>query len=117
MGKIAVPLTSFSTTIGLLVTGSIIRPRIFISTSIWRLLPTLVYTLSGQRIGPGPSHAHIHVEAAQVFARGGWGEIGRLVLRSAADPLARGLVEPLHQALFHAPDIGGVLLNLNPTLL
>src|SRR5208337_2441170 len=34
MGRIACPCTSFSTTIGICVTGSIIRPRTFISTSI-----------------------------------------------------------------------------------
>src|SRR5580658_9338739 len=109
----AVPLTSLSTTIGLLVTGSIIRPRIFISTSIWRLLPTLVYTLAGQRIGPGTSHAHVYIKTVQIFIRAGTQEIQRLVLRSTPDPLPRRLVESLHQTLFHPPHIGGVLLNLN----
>src|SRR5580700_11473685 len=33
-GRTELPCASFSTTMGMLVTGSIIRPRIFISTSI-----------------------------------------------------------------------------------
>src|SRR5258708_32102816 len=34
IGRMELPCTSFRTTIGILVTGSIIRPRIFISSSI-----------------------------------------------------------------------------------
>ena len=34
MGRTVSPLMSFRTTIGMLVTGSIMSPRIFISTSI-----------------------------------------------------------------------------------
>jgi len=43
MGSTALPLRSFKITIGVLVTGSIMSPRIFISTSM-ALSPRLHYT-------------------------------------------------------------------------
>ena len=37
-------------------------------------------------------------------------------MRSAADPLAGGLVESFHQALLDGPDVGGVAFELNRAL-
>src|ERR1700676_4753421 len=54
------PCTSFNTTIGILVTGSIIRPRIFISTSI-EASPKLRHVLAHQTIGTRTGRANLHV--------------------------------------------------------
>src|SRR5690348_4156655 len=101
MGRIAVPLTSFKTTMGVLFIGSIISPRIFISTSITMLLPpaTSVYTFSGQRVGSGSRDPHFDVAAQQVVTGSRTQEVQSLVLGGAADPLAGRAVESLHQAL------------------
>ena len=61
---------------GMLVTGSIISPRIFISTSIVRVLPQFDYTtitryaLTHQRVGTGARDAHGQVRAGQVAPSG-----------------------------------------------
>src|SRR5215472_4665221 len=89
MGKTALPFASLSTTMGMFVTGSIIRPRIFISTSIgashWHK-PQPVFesvphpfpprtdensltsdVLTQQTIRSGARHANVHVCAQQVL--------------------------------------------------
>src|SRR5580700_8705260 len=95
----ALPLTSFNTTMGMFVTGSINSPRIFISTSLMagcttleavkllvrsiaqKLLPgPLVYTFSRQRIRPGTGDTDIDIPPQQVFAR----RIARCLVRSGA---------------------------------
>src|SRR5271167_1530506 len=84
MGRIAVPFTSFRTTIGMLVTGSINRPRIFISTSLAAgctapdavmLLVrsilcapfpvTLVYTFPCEGVGSRSRHSNVDVAGDQ----------------------------------------------------
>src|SRR5882724_3968262 len=126
----AVPLTSFSTTIGILVTGSTIKPRIFISTSM--LLPYLtlgvpvsephsIHEFPRQRVGARACHPRMNVLAEKIAFAAGFGrrrvqEIERLVLRSAADPLAGGFVESLHQTLLDSPHVCGVAADLNVAL-
>src|ERR1700722_4800880 len=113
MGRIALPLTSLSTTMGMLVTGSIIRPRIFISTS---MRPPSVYTLADQRIRAGPGHANIDILAQNIVRRRRPDKIQRLMLRCAPDPLGRRLIETFDQALFHRAQISGVAAGLNLAL-
>src|SRR5258708_18279724 len=60
IGKIAWPCTSLSTTMGMFVTGSIIRPRIFISTSI-DASPELGDLLSHQTVWCRSRNSHLHV--------------------------------------------------------
>src|SRR5205814_1227990 len=73
MGNTAAPLTSLRMTMGMLVTGSIISPRIFISTSIW------------------PPHNHRTVRPTQVV--GAYSVVERLCVVAApdrpSDPAAR----------------------------
>src|SRR5580698_6882097 len=67
MGSTALPLVSFRITIGMLVTGSIMRPRIFISTSMTPSQSSLhhSYALTHQRVRAGPRHSHRKVRADQ----------------------------------------------------
>src|ERR1700692_2516099 len=113
MGRIALPLTSFRTTIGMLVTGSIINPRIFISTSM-RCSPFVsVYTLAHQRVRAGAGDAHVYVTAQNIVGRSGAEKIQRLVPGGPADPLACGFIEAFDQALLDRPEIFGVAAGLN----
>src|SRR5258705_11593196 len=117
MGRIAVPLMSFNTTMGRLLNGSIISPRIFISTSMWSVSPPLsVYTLARERVWPGASDANVDILAEQIVCRCGPQEIQSLVLRGAADPLPGGFIEALDQAFFHAADVIGIAADLNVAL-
>src|ERR1700682_226681 len=104
MGKTASPLVSFRITMGMLVTGSIISPRIFISTSIVApgaisdfrlkssLLRSLYHHFAQQAVGKAPGGNHGNITARCRNHRRRPGEIQRLVLRSATDPLTPGLV-------------------------
>src|ERR1043166_603383 len=85
IGRIAVPFTSLRTTIGRLLSGSIIKPRIFISTSMRSpFLPTLsVYTLARQRIRSRARDANVDVLTGDIGIGGRPQEIERLVLRGA----------------------------------
>src|ERR1019366_7104330 len=73
MGSTVLLPTSFRMTIGMLVTGSIISPRIFISTSIGSVpfLDPLHHrdragigdALTDQRIGARPGHPYVEIGA------------------------------------------------------
>src|SRR5215472_14748302 len=69
MGRMAWPCTSFSTTMGMLVTGSIIRPRIFISTSVKTSLGRCD-VLPHQAVRCGSRYADLNV-GSQKFIPGG----------------------------------------------
>src|SRR5712691_10086645 len=121
MGRMAVPWQSFRTTIGMLVTGSIISPRIFISTSIppsFRLIS--VYTFAGQRIRARAGHANLDITPQQVptrsATRSGVQEIERLVLRRPSDPLTGGRVESFDQASLHRTNVVRVAPHLDGAL-
>src|SRR5215475_4061474 len=116
MGRMELPFTSFNTTMGMLVTGSISNPRIFISTSMKSSRLCLVYTFSGQRIGPGARYPNLDVSAKQVSIRVGAQKIQSLVLRSSADPLAGCLVEAFHKTFFHRSDVCGIPPHLDGAL-
>src|SRR5690242_13340352 len=112
---------SLRITIGMFVTGSIIRPRIFISSSTGASLISLHHTRHGftrQRIRPGARHANGNVTPEQRLARRRrMSKVERTILRRAADPLALRLVAPLHMRLLDladqrrvTPDLDGALL-------
>src|SRR5437868_224171 len=96
IGSTASPPESFRMTIGMLVTGSIIKPRIFISTSIPALYFGSDYHFSYQAIGKTCRDAHIGVAADRGFHCRRRREIQRLVLGGAADPLSASIVPGLN---------------------
>src|ERR1700733_12023815 len=111
MGSTCALATSFRMTIGMFVTGSIISPRIFISTSMASLQHSAVPVAGGaarltlcvpsadgfsdQRIGASARDADVGVLAdVQIFA--GMGEAQGAVARGAAQPEAEGLIAAFH---------------------
>src|SRR5579863_419309 len=100
-------------TIGMLVTGSIISPRIFISTSM-----LLVYRFAREGIGAAARHANLNVFSEEIISviRSGMGEIQRAVPRSSAGPQSERFVTALHIYFFHGADQRGVLPDLNGPL-
>src|SRR5258708_3259510 len=118
IGSTVLLLMSFKMTIGMFVAGSIMRPRIFISTSIHPPPPQpLHHTLAYQRVRSSARHAHIEIPSDELFIAHSIGhEIQRAILRSAPNPLPQRLVPPLHQHFLHradrrriAPDLDGAL--------
>src|SRR5215831_15970838 len=95
MGRTVLPFTSFRMTMGMLVTGSIMSPRIFISTSM-SPPPTSLhhsYGFTHQGVGPRARNPYRQVLSHQRIAVGGRvGEVEGAVVRGAADPLAERLV-------------------------
>src|SRR5712692_1069030 len=120
IGRTLLPLTSFRITIGIFVTGSIIRPRIFISSSIAPPPSTLHHTrqaLSDQRVWTGARHLHRQISPNQRLATAApMGEVQRPILRRAPDPLSQGLIPALNQHLFDRADQLGIPPDLNGAL-
>src|ERR1700743_2558424 len=117
MGRTLALLTSLRMTIGMFVTGSIIRPRIFISSSI-RLLhhragkafSRSVDGLSCEGIGAAARDAHVQ-EFADELVRGLRAvvtEAEGAVARGAAGPEVEGFVASFDVDLFDGADEGGV---------
>src|SRR5882724_8769570 len=121
MGSTLLPLTSFRITIGMFVTGSIIRPRIFISSSISASCPSLHHThhtLSGKRIWTGARDPHGEVLSQQRLAAAiRMGEVQRAILRGAPDPLPQRFIAALDQRFFRGSDQLRVLADLDGPLL
>src|SRR6516162_10313204 len=124
IGKMALPFVSFSTTMGMLLTGSIINPRIFISTSICGPLSSLAagHGLASQRIRAGTRDPNIQKFSNQclVVLRtrvSGVVEVERPVLCGSPDPLTRGLIIPLHERFLRGPDQLRVAPDLDGPLL
>src|SRR5258708_35556723 len=94
IGSTVLLLTSFNMTMVMFVAGSIIMPRIFISTSISPPPPKpLHHTLAHQRVRAGTRHAHVQIPPGEVFAVAIFvHEIQRAILRCAPDPLPRCLI-------------------------
>src|SRR5436190_21746665 len=99
IGSTVLLLTSFKMTIGMLVAGSIMRPRIFISTSIHPPPPRpLHHTLAYQRVRSRTRHAHVEIPSDELFiARSTGHKIQRAILRCPPNPLPQRLVPALHQ--------------------
>src|SRR5438046_1401057 len=121
MGRTLLPPTSFRITIGMFVTGSIIRPRIFISSSISASSSHLHYThhtLTDKRIWTGARHPHGKIFPDQRFAsRFRVRKVQRAILRGAPDPLSQRFVAAFHERLFNRADQLRVLADLNRALL
>src|ERR1051325_938577 len=131
MGSTVVLPTSFRMTMGILVTGSIMSPRIFISTSM-RSLPFLIplhhssgtdtcHALADQRVGTCARHQHIQITTHQgIFvlrpASMSISKIESSILRRTPDPLAERLVPPLHVYLLNLTDQCRIAANLNGAL-
>src|SRR5690242_18463652 len=122
MGSTAAPFTSLRMTIGMLVTGSIIKPRIFISTSI---APSLGSLQSGSRLRPALDpfahqavrprgcHSNGHVLASP---RRLTGEIHYAVACRPAHRLAQPGLETFHQHLEFPGDKAAIALELDLAL-
>src|SRR5580765_1331310 len=104
MGRtVSLPM-SLRITMGMLVTGSIMSPRIFISTSIvkplgsgivgaaQRRLPSLYHHFSEQTVRKPAGNQHRHVSSYDGMSVVVGHKIRGLVLRSAADPLLTRVV-------------------------
>src|SRR5258708_38992041 len=96
--KVAVP-TFLSTTMGMLVTGSIINPRIFISTSI---CPPLSNHLPNQAVGETLGYLHVNIPTGLWRGFFSAGKVQRDVLRGAADDLSASLVETFNHYFIDA---------------
>src|SRR5579859_4328382 len=113
MGSTAVPFASFRITMGMLVTGSIISPRIFISTSIGpslntsesqstvdqSLFPGVATPESSinpgahQAVRPGLNYFHIHIAADPAGLS--W-KINRSITRRAAYGVPEARMKTFH---------------------
>src|SRR5580700_675203 len=89
MGSTPLPEVSFSTTTGMLVTGSIIKPRIFTSSSMVASL-TSPDVLADQTVWTGSQNLHLHVFSQKILARRS--EIYHAIAGGTPGPLvARGV--------------------------
>src|SRR6266567_4668645 len=123
MGRIEVPPTSFKTTIGMFVTGSIMSPRIFISTS---MLPPpslllLYYCFTRERIRSRAGHADRKIFTCEILPAirvriDGVREIERAVLRGPPDPLAGRLVVAFHHRIVYRANERAVATDLDAAL-
>src|SRR5271157_5740017 len=119
IGSTVLPFTSFKMTMGMLVTGSIMRPRIFISTSMRPSAPTLhhSYALAHQGVRPAVRDPHHKQPPHQGFrAVSGVRKIERAIVRGAPDPLPQRFVPPLHQDFPRGADQPGVAADLDGAL-
>src|SRR5271165_691592 len=114
IGSTALPFTSFRTTIGMFVTGSIIRPRIFISTSIAALPSRRDQVLTHQAIRTSPCDANVYIFSQKGFARRS--DIYDPVARCATGPLIFAARGALDEHFGHAADQRLVALLLNGPL-
>src|SRR5271170_3298813 len=89
MGRTVSPCTSFRMTIGALVDGSTISPRIFISISMQR---PLCYGFAHQAVGETLCDPHRQVASRSGKDRLRGGKVQCFVLRSAAYDLSAGLI-------------------------
>src|SRR5580658_4803055 len=93
MGSTVSPCTSFRMTIGALVDGSTISPRIFISISMQCLL---CYGFAHQAVGETLCDPHRQVTPRSGKDRLRGGKVQRFVLRGTADNLAASLIMTLN---------------------
>src|SRR5690349_1912245 len=118
IGSTVLLLMSFKMTMGMFVAGSIMRPRIFISTSIPPPPPQpLHHTLTYQRIRSCARHPHVEILTNETVAIVCFaGKIQRAILRCASDPLPQGLIPSLDQHLLHRADGFRIPPDLNGAL-
>src|SRR5580692_7155076 len=90
MGMTVSEPTSLSTTIGILVDGSIIKPRIRTSMSMVSPSLTCLDGLADQAVGKCVCDFHLHIRARSRRDRQRCREVYRLVLRTSAGNLTAG---------------------------
>src|SRR6202167_6315186 len=118
IGRTVSLFTSFKITIGILVAGSMTRPRIFISTSMVNSLTraTLRDGLADKAVGVAVGNPHRNITSRsgtdQVRSR----EVDGLVLRAAANTLASLAVNSFNRRFHHFSYVPGVTSSLNFTL-
>src|ERR1700679_862721 len=102
MGRTVSLLTSFRITIGILLAGSMTRPRIFISTSMVNSLTRspLRDGLADKAVGLAVGNPHRQIATGGGTDKVRSREIDRLVLRAATDHLAALTIKPFN-GCFH----------------
>src|SRR5215472_14830266 len=107
MGRTVLPFTSFRMTMGIFVTGSIMSPRIFISTSM-SPPPTSLhhsYGFTHQGVGPRARNPYRQVLSHQRIAvRTRVREIEGAVIGGPANPLLERLVPSFDQHFARSAD-------------
>src|SRR5438270_10581101 len=105
MGSTASPPESFRITMGILVTGSIIKPRIFISTSILGPCFGSDYHFSDQTVREACGDADIGVTPDRKLGLWRNSEIQGLVLRGATNPLSASFVSGFNHYFSYFADM------------
>src|SRR3954449_5562146 len=105
MGSTASPPESFRITMGILVTGSIIKPRIFISTSILGPCFGSDYHFSNQTIREARSHSHIGVATDSRLKCLWSGEVQRFILRRTPHPLRPSFISGFNHYFSYLSDM------------
>src|SRR5579862_2993311 len=113
MGSTAPLLESLRTTMGMLVTGSIIRPRIFISISI-AASGASGDMLANQAVCSAARDQHLNVFSQQIHTRRR--EIYDAVARGASRPLLFAPGRAVHQEFKRLPDQPVVARDLDGAL-
>src|ERR1700722_6798399 len=115
IGKTVSLLTSFRITIGILLAGSMTRPRIFISTSMVNSLTRspLRDGLADKAVGLAAGNPHRHIAAGSGTDELRRGEIHRLILRAAADDLASLAIESFNGCFHDLSYMLGIVGSLN----
>src|SRR5579871_518549 len=121
IGSTVSPPTSLRITIGILLTGSIINPRIVISTSIWRDLhpgaeASLYHQFTSQTVGKTARHQYLlvasHLRTDAIRSR----EVERLILRCPPNPLRLGFISNFNHHFRYRSYVFLVAINLDIAL-
>src|SRR5215472_7837050 len=110
MGSTVSPCTSFRMTIGALVDGSTISPRIFISIS---MQCPLRYSFAYQAVGKTRGHPYRQVAACSGKNRLRGGKVQRFVLRGAAYDLSARPVVTFNHYFKNFSYVSAVVLSLD----
>ena len=106
MGRTVSLLTSLRITIGMLLAGSMTRPRIFISTSMVNSVG--LDRLADKAVGKALRDPHREIAARRGADRVRGREIDSLILRAAADYLAPLTVISFNGCFHYLPYVTGV---------
>src|SRR6185437_6972000 len=112
IGRRALPSVSFRTTTGILVAGSIRKPRIFTSCSM--RASRLPHLLAEQTVRPGSRDHHLNIFSQKVLA--GSSEIYDAISAGSAGPLAARGMAGVHEYLRRGADEALVAADLNLAL-
>src|SRR5437867_5556194 len=119
MGRTVSLPESLRITMGIFVTGSIISPRIFISTSIVisSRSNSLYHHFACEAVGKSGGGNYRDIAAHSGNGGVERFEIHDFVLRSASDPLATGFVFSFNHYFKYSALVGCVFVHLDITLL